>query len=92
MNNYPNEYPNNGNNNQMQQPKKDGANFLGGFFAGVVLSVVTACFVFTGMRFYQARQMQREEEARAEEEADSLVNDMTMGKLQVIEETIGKYY
>ncbi len=92
LNNYPNEYPNNGNSNQMQQPKKDGANFLGGFFAGVVLSVVAACFVFTGMRFYQARQMQREEEARAEEEADSLVNDMTMGKLQVIEETIGKYY
>ncbi len=95
MNNYPNDYPNNAIKQAPDNipPKKNRGSFLSGFASGALLTLLIACCVYTGVRFYHIYQMRAEKErAEAEKEPDSVVNDNTMGKLQVIEETIAKYY
>ncbi len=93
LNNYPNDYPDNANNHTGKPPKKESGTFTGGFVTGILLSLLVACFVYTGIRFYQINKMRAENDTeQAGQTVDSLVNDMTMSKLQVIEETIAKYY
>lgn len=93
LNNYPNDYPGKTNNSMGKKPKKESGTFTGGFVTGILLSLLIACFTYTGVRLHQIRQM-RAEDGKAQEDGgmESLVNDMTMSKLQVIEETIAKYY
>ncbi len=93
LNNYPNDYPDNANHPMGKPPKKESGTFTGGFVTGILLSLLVACFVYTGVRFYQISKLRAEKETEQPgQTVDSLVNDMTMSKLQVIEETIAKYY
>lgn len=94
LNNYPNDYPNHVNNSRTQLPKKNEGSFRGGFLTGVLLSLLIASCIYTGVRFYQIYQMRMGNEASqaAEDDGQSLVNNMTMSKLQVIEKTISRYY
>ncbi len=93
LNNYPNDYPNNANNNRREPPGKERGGFVSGLLTGVLLSLLAVCCVYSGIRFYRIYQERIENQAvQADNGGESLVNDMTMSKLQVIEETISKYY
>lgn len=93
LNNYPNDYPDHVNNNRKEPSGKERGGFVSGLLTGVLVSLLAVCCVYSGLRFYQIYQERAEENAaQAENAAENLVNDMTMSKLQVIEETISKYY
>lgn len=93
LNNYPNDYPANVNNNARPPQKQGGGGFVGGFLTGALFSLLLISCIYTGMRFYGLYQERTEKAAQAADgDMDGLVNDMTMGKLQIIEETIAKYY
>lgn len=93
LNNYPNDYPDHVNFNGGEPPKKEKGSFVGGFLSGILFSLLFVCGIYLGIRFYQIYQERVGwETAQAERPVESLVNDMTMSKLQVIEETISKYY
>lgn len=93
LNNYPNDYPNHAGNSGKGPSGKERGGFVSGLLAGVLLSLMVVCCVYSGIRFYQIYQERTEDKAAQKgNEAGNLVNDITMSKLQVIEETIAKYY
>ena len=94
LNNYPNDYPNGGSYNQNQKKPKKGGGFIGGFFCGLLLCLLGVSCIYTVSQLYNVYQMRQERAAlqEADGEAKQLVSDMTMSKLQIIEETISDYY
>ena len=93
LNNYPNDYPNNVNNSGKKPAGKERGGFVSGLLTGVLFSLLVACCIYSGIRFYQIYQERTaNEKAQADHGMESLVNDMTMSKLQIIEETISRYY
>ncbi len=93
LNNYPNDYPDHADNSRKEPSGKGKGGFVSGLLTGILVSLLAVCCVYSGVRFYQIYQERAEENAaQAENAAENLVNDMTMSKLQVIEETISRYY
>lgn len=94
LNNYPNDYP--GGGEKIEQPKstKRNSGFLGGFLCGLLVCMFVVSCIYTGVQFHKVYQMQQERKALQDgtAEPEQLVNDMTMSKLEIIEETISDYY
>ena len=76
-----------------QEPVKSKGMFLVGLLSGVVLSALTVSCIYVGVRFHDVYQSRRVKQTSAEGmTADSIVNDDTIAKLEVIEDVIDEYY
>ncbi len=95
-NNYPNDDPNNqlGKNNKNDRKNDKNKGFWHGILAGFLLCFLLSCATFAGIQLYSAQRMESASNTlqATDSEAEELVNDHTMQKLQVIEEAIADYY
>ena len=93
-----NEYLNNTDGNGEQNGKDDGGknrkSFRNGMVSGVLLCLLILCCVYTVKQLCSLHRQRLENilSQEMEKEPDSLVNDMTMEKLGVIEKVISDYY
>ena len=75
------------------EPAKSKVMFLAGLLAGVVLSALTLCCIYVGVRFNDVYQSRKVKQTSAEgAPVESIVNDETLEKLAVIEDVIDQYY
>ncbi|MGN0331355.1 MAG: S41 family peptidase [Kineothrix sp.] len=81
----------NGGGNNRNKPVKRGNGFLGGIFAGVLLTLLIAFAAYTVQQFCSLVKLgERIRSGEAGEEG--LLTQETKEKLEVIEETISRYY
>lgn len=78
---------------QEPEPAKEKGMFLAGLLSGVVISALTASCIYVGIRITDIYQLRRAKQTSAEgTAAESIVNDESVAKLEVIEEVIDEYY
>ncbi len=78
---------------QEPEPAKEKGMFLAGLLSGVVISALTASCIYVGIRITDIYQLRRAKQTSAEGTAtESIVNDESVAKLEVIEEVIDEYY
>jgi len=93
-----NGYWNQGNGNEggdrKEEGRKDRRNFRNGMFTGMLLCLFIICCVYTVKQLCDLHRMRMDKLLQREEESapESLVNDNTMDKLEVIEKAISEYY
>lgn len=92
-----NEYPNNTEKNEWEEEDKEWERekrvFRNGMVAGIFLSLLILCGIYTVKQFYGNYKAKMDRiMGQSDEEPESLVNDGTMNKLQVIENAISDYY
>ena len=94
LNGYWNNTNGNGEQDEKENMRKNRKSFRNGMISGILLCLLILCCVYT-VRQLCILHRQRPENMisqETEEEPDSLVNDMTMKKLEVIEQAISDYY
>ncbi|MCM1156727.1 MAG: S41 family peptidase [Roseburia sp.] len=78
---------------QPEQPERTKGTFLTGLLSGVALSVLTASCIYVGVRVVDIYQTQKIRQTSAKSTpVDSIVNDDSVAKLEVIEDVIDQYY
>lgn len=76
-----------------QEPAKSKGIFLAGLMSGVVISVLTVCCIYVGVRFYDVYQLRKVKQTSAKSApVESIVNDETLEKLELIEDVIDECY
>lgn len=88
------EYPKNKHNFYEEGYFKQGKGFWNGLFAGILLTLLIISSVYTMKQFYKLNELKKENAAvqTGEDVEKKLVSEETIGKLQVIEDTINDFY
>ena len=94
LNGYWNNTNGNGEQDEKENMRKNRKSFRNGMIAGILLCLLILCCVYTVTQLCILHRQRLENmiSQETEEEPDSLVNDMTMKKLEVIEQAISDYY
>ena len=94
LNGYWNNTNGNGEQDEKENMRKNRKSFRNGMIAGILLCLLILCCVYTVRQLCILHRQRLENmiSQETEEEPDSLVNDMTMKKLEVIEQAISDYY
>lgn len=94
MNGYWNNTNGNGEQDEKENMRKNRKSFRNGMISGILLCLLILCCVYTVRQLCILHRQRLENmiSQETEEEPDSLVNDMTMKKLEVIEQAISDYY
>lgn len=86
-------YPNVPQQKLQQEPEKSKGTFLAGLLSGVAISVLMAGCIYAGVRIHDIYQLRRVKQASTEGmPPESIVNDESVAKLEVIEDVIDEYY
>lgn len=77
-----------------EEGKKDKRNFRNGMFAGILLCLFIICCAYTVKQLCDLHKMRMDKLLQRKEESapESLVNEGTMDKLEIIEKAISEYY
>lgn len=77
-----------------EEGKKDKRNFRNGMFTGILLCLFVICCAYTVKQLCDLHKMRMDKLLQRKEESapESLVNEGTMDKLEVIEKAISEYY
>ena len=94
LNGYWNNTNGNGEQDEKENMRKNRKSFRNGMISGILLCLLILCCVYTVRQLCILHRQRLENmiSQETEEEPDSLVNDMTMKKLEVIEQAISDYY
>lgn len=94
LNGYWNQGDGNKGGDRKEEGKKDRKHFRNGMFTGILLCLFILCCVYTVKQLCDLHRMRMDNIARRKEESEpeSLVSDVTMDKLEVIEKAISEYY
>lgn len=94
LNGYWNNTNGNGEQDEKENMRKNRKSFRNGMISGILLCLLILCCVYTVRQLCILHRQGLENmiSQETEEEPDSLVNDMTMKKLEVIEQAISDYY
>lgn len=94
LNGYLNNTDGNGEQNRKEDEGKNRKSFRNGMISGVLLCLLILCCIYTVRQLCSIHRMRMEKILSQEttKEQDNLVNDMTMKKLEVIEQAISDYY
>lgn len=94
LNGYWNNTNGNGEQDEKENMRKNRKSFRNGMISGILLCLLILCCVYTVRQLCILHRQRLENmiSQDTEEEPDSLVNDMTMKKLEVIEQAISDYY
>lgn len=75
------------------QNHQGGGTFLLGMLIGIILTALVGAFAYAGTKIYDMVKQSRVQQTSADGgQADSVVNDESLEKLEAIEEVIDKYY
>lgn len=77
-----------------EEGKKDKRNFRNGMFTGILLCLFIICCAYTVKQLCDLHKMRMDKLLQRKEESapESLVNEGTMDKLEIIEKAISEYY
>ena len=94
LNGYWNNTNGNGEQDEKENMRKNRKSFRNGMISGILLCLLILCCVYTVRQLCILHRQRLENmiSQETEEEPDSPVNDMTMKKLEVIEQAISDYY
>ncbi len=94
LNGYWNNTNGNGEQDEKENMRKNRKSFRNGMISGILLCLLILCCVYTVRQLCILHRQRLENmiSQETEEEPDSLVSDMTMKKLEVIEQAISDYY
>ncbi len=94
LNGYLNNTDGNGEQNRKEDEGKNRKSFRNGMISGALLCLLILCCIYTVRQLCSIHRMRMEKILSQEttKEQDNLVNDMTMKKLEVIEQAISDYY
>ena len=94
LNGYWNNTNGNGEQDEKENMRKNRKSFRNGMISGILLCLLILCCVYPVRQLCILHRQSLEHmiSQETEEEPDSLVNDMTMKKLEVIEQAISDYY
>ncbi len=94
LNGYWNNTNGNGEQDEKENMRKNRKSFRNGMISGILLCLLILCCVYTVRQLCILHRQRLENmiSQETEEAPDSLVNDMTMKKLEVIEQAISDYY
>lgn len=94
MNGYWNQEDGGRGEDRKEEGKKDKRNFRNGMFTGILLCLFIICCAYTVKQLCDLHKMRMDKLLQRKEESapESLVNEGTMDKLEIIEKAISEYY